>query len=189
MRELLADGEAHPHLELYELSCVVHSRVADLRKVLRREERERGEDESLVASWNPVLHWSDRDPRSGEVVHWYRLVPLWEHARERRASTVGNAAVVEEPALSGAVLSPGGPGASEGALGPPVSESRHTAKGESGERIPAGSPANGRAGSDATVSGPAAAAAEVTFDLRDREVAEREYEQSSLFAASGAYAR
>lgn len=100
VRELLGDGEAHTHHELYALSCVVHSRVAELRKVLRREELERDPhaDQQLVESWNPVLHWSDVDPRSGEVVHWYRLVPLWEFAREQNVSPTAVALAVDDEA-------------------------------------------------------------------------------------------
>lgn len=100
VRELLGDGEAHTHHELYALSCVVHSRVAELRKLLRREEleRDRHADQQLVESWNPVLHWSDTDVRSGEAAHWYRLVPLWEFAREQNVSPAAVAAAVGDEA-------------------------------------------------------------------------------------------
>jgi hypothetical protein len=189
VRERLADGEPHTHHELYELSCVVHSRVADLRKLLRHEALEgaRGADQHLVASWNPVEHWSEKDPRTRAMVHWYRLVPLWEFARERTTSSTAAPAAVEGPAPASPVGggSLGGPGGAASA-GPARSLLRHTTEGGPGERIPSGSPAlAGGAGSQPRGGGPPAAA-DVSVDPCEQLQLEREYEDARELEADAA---
>lgn len=55
--ELLGDGNAHNHHELYALGVIAHSRIADLRR--------RG---------YVIEQWRDTDARTSESLYWYQLV-------------------------------------------------------------------------------------------------------------------
>jgi hypothetical protein len=55
--ELLQDGEAHSHHEIYALNVIGHSRIADLR-----------------ARHYVIEQWREDDPRTEETTYWYRLL-------------------------------------------------------------------------------------------------------------------
>lgn len=61
MYELLSDGNAHSHHELYALNVIAHSRISELRR--------RG----FV-----IEQWREHDARSGELFYWYRLTSVPE---------------------------------------------------------------------------------------------------------------
>lgn len=54
--ELLGDGNAHTHLEIYALGVVCHSRISELRR--------RG---------YVITTWHDSDPRTSERLYWHQL--------------------------------------------------------------------------------------------------------------------
>jgi hypothetical protein len=56
--ELLSDGKAHSHHEIYALNVIAHSRISELRN-------RRGYG---------IEQWREEDARTGETVYFYRLV-------------------------------------------------------------------------------------------------------------------
>ena len=71
--QVLKDGKPHSHLELYQLGCVAHSRISDLRR-----------DGHKITAW-----------RDGDL-YLYRL----EAAHSSSSPAVSNSAPASNPALA-----------------------------------------------------------------------------------------